>query len=88
MICLYGRPARMLDGARRYRLEVIPRVEMQSALRALCPPGWRGVPRGVNEVVKTMFVEGVGTRQSAAHVPYLDGVHTDKALLGAGCTVE
>ena len=46
------------------------------------------MPRGVDEVVKTMFVKGVGTRQSAAHVPYLDGVYTDKALLGAGCTVE
>ena len=40
------------------------------------------------EIVKAVLVESVGARQSAAHVPYLDGVHTDKALLGAGCTVK
>ena len=81
MIRLHGRPARMLDGARRDRLEVIPRVEMQAALRALHPPGWGGVSRCVDEVIEAVLVEGVGARQCAAHVPYFNGVHANKALL-------
>ena len=81
MVCLSGRPARVLDGARRNGFEIIPRVEMQAALRALSPSGWGGVSSSMDEVIEAVFVEGVGARQCAADVPYFDSVHTDKALL-------
>ena len=80
MVCLSGRPASVLDGASRYGFEIVPRVEMQAALRALYPPGWGGVSNRMDEVIEAVLVEGVGARQCAADVPYFD-IHADKALL-------
>ena len=81
MFWLSGRPTRMLDGARRNRLKIVPRVEMQAALRALYPSRWGGVSSNVDEVIEAVLVEGVGARQCAADVPYLDGIHANEALL-------
>ena len=80
MVCLSGRSACLLDGASRNGFKVVPRVEMQAALRALYPPGWGGVPNRMDNVIEAVIVEGVGARQCAADVPYFDSVHTNKAL--------
>ena len=88
MVCLNGRPASVLDGASRYGFEIVPRVEMKAAFGALHPPGWGRVPGRMDEVVEAVLVEGVGARQCAADVPYLNSVHTKKALLGPSCSVE
>ena len=80
-------PAGVFDGSARNSFEVVPRVEVQSAFRALYPPRWCRVSSRVDQIVEAVIVEGMGARQGTAHVTYLDGVHTDRALMGAGGTI-